>query len=258
MNLMSEDALDDDMLIQAYQQSFAKVTEQLDNMIKSTHKNGSPQFTFKSAILGFKENAENRPETAIKAKNPDTKNNQTKQSDIQSSHKSSSAKAKWNVNDHCRAVYREDGQEYEATITEILIANQSCLVKYAGYGNIEAQRLQDLKASQGERVRQAQCQQAKSEQQLTEESEEREKIGGEETQQSDNMVKEKSSIQHTKEANRSQMPQMVFDCPHIPMPLKYLPKPSENEDVDEMLSSMLMSWFMCGYHTGRYVEAKKE
>lgn len=53
----------------------------------------------------------------------------------------------WQVGDHCQAVYTEDGEIYEAKILSIDSDNQTCVVRYLGYGNEEQQSLEDLMPS---------------------------------------------------------------------------------------------------------------
>lgn len=48
------------------------------------------------------------------------------------------------VGDHCRAVFTEDGQLYEAVIISLDDENEICRVRYLGYGNEEDQLLSDL------------------------------------------------------------------------------------------------------------------
>lgn len=50
----------------------------------------------------------------------------------------------WRVNDACSAVWSEDGNVYQATITSINWKKRTCIVVYTGYGNKEEQQLSDL------------------------------------------------------------------------------------------------------------------
>lgn len=50
----------------------------------------------------------------------------------------------WRVNDVCSAVWSEDGNVYQATITSINWKKGTCVVVYTGYGNREEQKLSDL------------------------------------------------------------------------------------------------------------------
>lgn len=50
----------------------------------------------------------------------------------------------WAVGDFCQAVYTEDGTVYEAKIVSINTDDNTCVVRYLGYGNEEEQSLEDL------------------------------------------------------------------------------------------------------------------
>jgi len=50
----------------------------------------------------------------------------------------------WQVGSRCRAVYREDGQTYDAVIISLDSEAGSCTVRYDYYNNEELQQLDDL------------------------------------------------------------------------------------------------------------------
>ena len=54
----------------------------------------------------------------------------------------------WKAEDHCRAVFTEDGRLYEAVICSIDNSAGTCVVRYLGYGNEEEQALTDLLPSE--------------------------------------------------------------------------------------------------------------
>ena len=69
----------------------------------------------------------------------------------------------WAVGDHCRAVFQEDGVEYEGTIGFINTngeGNSYANILYIGYNNEETQWLTDLKPSKGKVARLAQVREA--------------------------------------------------------------------------------------------------
>ncbi|XP_031564529.1 survival motor neuron protein-like [Actinia tenebrosa] len=72
-----------------------------------------------------------------KGKNRNKKKNKAKAAENQDS------SSKWQVGDSCRAAYSEDGEIYEAFIISIN-SEETCVVKYNGYGNVEEQYLKDL------------------------------------------------------------------------------------------------------------------
>lgn len=64
--------------------------------------------------------------------------------------------ASWVVGDSCRAVFSEDGLEYEGTILEINSTDDGkpfALIKYIGYGNEETKWLEELMESLGKAAR---------------------------------------------------------------------------------------------------------
>ena len=65
-------------------------------------------------------------------------------------------KKDWAVGDHCRAVFQEDGVEYEGTIGSIDTdgeGNRYANILYIGYDNEETQWLTELKPSNGPEAR---------------------------------------------------------------------------------------------------------
>ena len=54
----------------------------------------------------------------------------------------------WKVGLHCRAVYTEDGEIYQAVIKSLDLANNTAVVRFLGYGNEEEQDLDDLLPSE--------------------------------------------------------------------------------------------------------------
>ena len=72
-------------------------------------------------------------------------------------------KKEWAVGDHCRAVFQDDGVEYEGTIRTIDTdgeGNRYANILYIGYENEETQWLTELKPSQGEAARDVQIREA--------------------------------------------------------------------------------------------------
>lgn len=73
--------------------------------------------------------------------------------------KSKSEPVVWTKGDFCRAVYSEDGNEYEAEIESVNVdeeGNKYCQIKFLGYGNVETAWCSDLKPSLGETARKEQ------------------------------------------------------------------------------------------------------
>ncbi|XP_045775647.1 survival motor neuron protein isoform X2 [Maniola jurtina] len=68
-------------------------------------------------------------------------------------------KNKWKAGMNCRAVYEEDGIEYEAIVTRI-INDKECVVRFLGYENSEIMPISSLKQSLGKKQRNKQIAEA--------------------------------------------------------------------------------------------------
>ncbi|MGH0176719.1 UNVERIFIED_CONTAM: hypothetical protein FKN15_073317 [Acipenser sinensis] len=127
----------------------------------------------------------------------------------------------WKVGDTCNAVWSADGNAYQATITSIDVKKGTCNVIYTSYGNKEQQRLSDLLSDNSE---------AESEKAVLEAPEPR--FGG------------------SPPFFPGFPPTIPAGPPLIPPPPPMGPDSSED---DEALGSMLIAWYMSGYHTGYYL-----
>ncbi|XP_046822655.1 survival motor neuron protein isoform X3 [Vespa crabro] len=141
-------------------------------------------------------------------------------------------KKKWCIGSPCRAVYSEDGEVYEAIITKIYENCGTCIVKFVGYGNTEKVELSSLLESEGLQSQIAQQKDALAER-CTEEN-------MDQTKASQNFINSDPSFN----SFLNMMP------PAPPLPPQLMAKLPEN-DADA-LSSMLMSWYISGFHTGYY------
>ncbi|XP_069360304.1 survival motor neuron protein isoform X1 [Maniola hyperantus] len=68
-------------------------------------------------------------------------------------------KSKWKAGMNCRALYEEDGMEYEAIVMRI-INDKECVVRFLGYENSEIILISSLKPSLGKGERNKQIQEA--------------------------------------------------------------------------------------------------
>ncbi|XP_029164533.1 survival motor neuron protein [Nylanderia fulva] len=190
----------------------------------------------------------------------DVQNQQTSQKSQSSKRMNQTKKhsKKWTVGAPCRAVYSVDGQVYEAIIIKIHESSGMCTVKFVGYQNKEEVELSSLLESEG-----LQSQIAQQKDALAQKAEE-------ETLDSDTSTY--SSQQNSKQMNGERM-----DCdteyprlfknnfmpeteyfnssinampPAPPLPPQLMAQLPET-DADA-LSSMLMSWYISGFHTGYY------
>ena len=144
--------------------------------------------------------------------------------------------SEWKEGDLCMAVFTEDNLVYRAEIIEIFNETKKCIVKYLFYANEEEKLLSDLyelnedtfkKISQAENPKPTQV------------------------------------FEHTSSGFSNTQP---FKPPqHIPPPppppalatLFENKAPSELSNEEEGLYTMLMSWYMSGYHTGYYFGLKQ-
>ncbi|XP_036385539.1 survival motor neuron protein 1-like [Megalops cyprinoides] len=177
----------------------------------------------------------------------------------------------WKVGDSCCAVWSEDGQVYPASIVSIDQEKGTCVVVYTDYGNKEEQELADLvpEYSEAESGMQSTAQ-VKEAAYSTDES------NGPSTplpprQQLRSKPRRSPgppawvpgfplppppgpgfgmAEQRPGPAFPPWAPMMPPGCPPmIPPPPPFSPESLED---DEALGSMLIAWYMSGYHTGYY------
>ncbi|XP_072270062.1 survival motor neuron protein 1-like [Pyxicephalus adspersus] len=139
---------------------------------------------------------------------------------------------KWRVGDTCNAVWSEDGNLYPATISSIDAKRGTCTVVYTGYGNSEEQNLTDLRFPDSSEADSDQKDQARV----------------------------RVMICHCLQPGEkpSQAPPFFPGWPPSfpPSPPLIPPPPPMGPDItedDEALGSMLIAWYMSGYHTGYYL-----
>uniref|UniRef100_G3MLI0 Tudor domain-containing protein n=1 Tax=Amblyomma maculatum TaxID=34609 RepID=G3MLI0_AMBMU len=144
----------------------------------------------------------------------------------------------WKQGDYCIAVFSGDNLPYEAKIK--CIRGKYCIVHYIGYGNEERVLLSDLHPSEGKKARQAQQARAGSSVHTS-------------------RVTSGTYRHHTTVPNLpNEPPWSGKDSLRIPFPdpthgMPPLPSLfSEDGKDNDALSSMLMAWYMSGYHTGYY------
>ena len=160
---------------------------------------------------------------------------------------------KWIVGSPCRAVYSEDGEIYEAIVSKIYENRGTCIVKFVGYGNTEKVELSSLLESEG-----LQSQIAQQKDSLAEKLNEGNAEANETSVNSRRYNGEKMDFEseETKTYKHRFVPGPSFNSmvdmmpPAPPLPPQLMAKLPDN-DADA-LSSMLMSWYISGFHTGYY------
>ncbi|XP_003703417.1 survival motor neuron isoform X2 [Megachile rotundata] len=164
---------------------------------------------------------------------------------------------KWIVGAPCRAIYSEDGEIYEAIITKIYENTGTCIVKFVGYGNTEKVELSSLLESEGLQSQIAQQKDALAEK-FSEENTEADETNFSINANSKRYNGEKMDCESedAKTYKHHFMSGPSFNStaeimpPAPPLPPQLMAKLPDN-DADA-LSSMLMSWYISGFHTGYY------
>ncbi len=121
---------DDTALIKAYDDAVRDAKQHVVNQFRS-------DMEVDANTLALITNSKGNPNVA------QGKNKKQRSKKHKAKHEKKKAKTQaWSVGDHCRAVFTEDGQLYEAIIASI--DEEMCTVRYLGYGNEEQQELRDL------------------------------------------------------------------------------------------------------------------
>ncbi|KAG8598502.1 hypothetical protein GDO81_002635 [Engystomops pustulosus] len=212
------------------------------------------------------------PEKNTKAKRKNNKKNKSRK-------KTNAAPLKkWRVGDSCNAIWSEDGNMYPATIDSIDMKRGTCIVTYTGYGNSEEQSLADLRfpdSSEGESDPRDTIQDINGDEHSTDESDKS-------SRDSDNRDQQRAAAPKPSHWNLPFPPAPPPFMPGFgqagdkstqahpfipgwppsfpPGPPLIPPPPPMGPDIaedDEALGSMLIAWYMSGYHTGYYLGLKQ-
>ncbi|KAK1116749.1 hypothetical protein K0M31_018138 [Melipona bicolor] len=180
-------------------------------------------------------------EKVVKRMGIDGQNSQLKENiQVNQPRHTNKPKKKWIVGAPCRAVYSEDGEIYEAVILKIY-ENKNCIVKFVGYGNTEKVQLSSLLESEGLQSQITQQKKALEEKYMNDPK----KSNGE---------KMDCESEETRSYKHQFIPGPSFNSdimpPAPPLPPQLMAKLPDNDT--DALSSMLMSWYISGFHTGYY------
>ncbi|XP_066037621.1 survival motor neuron protein [Chamaea fasciata] len=181
----------------------------------------------------------------------------------------------WKVGDSCSAVWSEDGNLYLATIASINQKRGTCVVTYTGYGNQEEQNLSDLLPPARDETVNEMGHSGENENETPYSTDESEK-SSQSSRNKNNYTKARFSPQNLrfptppppvpglgKSGSKLKVPLPFLSCwpppfpagpPLIPPPPPMRPDTAED---DEALGSMLIAWYMSGYHTGYYLGLKQ-
>ncbi|XP_062368913.1 survival motor neuron protein isoform X2 [Cinclus cinclus] len=173
----------------------------------------------------------------------------------------------WKVGDSCSAVWSEDGNLYLATIASINQKRGTCVVTYTGYGNQEEQNLADLLPPASDETNDSETPYSTDESEKSSQS----------PRNKNNCTKARFSPQNLrfptpplpapglgKSGSKFKAPPSFLSCGPPPFPAgpPLIPPPPppmrpDSADDDEALGSMLIAWYMSGYHTGYYLGLKQ-
>ncbi|XP_030325829.1 survival of motor neuron protein-like isoform X1 [Strigops habroptila] len=171
----------------------------------------------------------------------------------------------WKVGDSCNAVWSEDGNVYLATIASINHKRGTCVVTYTGYGNQEEQNLADLLPPANDETNENETPYS------TDESEKSSQSPG----NKNSFMKGRFFPENLhfpvppgvpglgRSGSKFRAPPSFLSCwpPPFPAGLPLVPPPPplglDSHEDDEALGSMLIAWYMSGYHTGYYLGLKQ-
>ncbi|XP_064497049.1 survival motor neuron protein isoform X3 [Pseudopipra pipra] len=174
----------------------------------------------------------------------------------------------WKVGDRCSAVWSEDGRWYQATIASINQKRGTCIVTYTGYGNQEEQNLSDLLPSASDETNENETPYSTDESEKSSQS----------PRNKNNCTKARFSPQNLRfptppppppvpglgrPGSKCKTPPSFLSCwpPPFPAGPPLIPPPPpmrpDSPEDDEALGSMLIAWYMSGYHTGYYLGLKQ-
>ncbi|KAM7075918.1 survival of motor neuron protein-like isoform 1-T1 [Ciconia maguari] len=167
----------------------------------------------------------------------------------------------WKVGDSCNAVWSEDGNVYLATIASINQKRGTCVVTYTGYGNQEEQNLSELLPPASDETNENETPYSTDESEKSSQS----------PRNKNNCTKARFSPQNLRfptppaapglgrPGSKFRAPPSFLSCwpPPFPAGPPLIPPPPpmrpDSPEDDEALGSMLIAWYMSGYHTGYYL-----
>lgn len=167
---------------------------------------------------------------------------------------------KWSTGKPCRAIYEEDGQEYEAVISDI-IDETDCVVKFIGYDNHQVVSMASLMPSRGraEIVKQIESVDRDVQHYFTDvltdcadcssEAPDKKKLHKSQSKSK----KQKLPFPNFPESLIPNLSNMsAFQVPMtLPIPPPIIPQVDDDQE-QQALSSMLLSWYLSGYYSGLY------
>ncbi|XP_041760459.1 survival motor neuron protein 1 isoform X1 [Coregonus clupeaformis] len=236
---------------------------------------------YDKAVASFKTALKGEEDTPISKKDNPGKKRKTNKKNRSRKRSNAPSDKEWRVGEPCCAYWSEDGKLYAATISSIDEKRGTCIVLFTDYGNEEEQNLRDLLTESSE-VEEEAPNKVKEAESSTKEGD-RSSAPHPHSHVPCSKPKSKSpkgppmwgpgfpglppgpppmpgfrmgdSRRHgpSGPAPPGWPPMMPSGPPMIPPP----PPMSPDGEDDEALGSMLIAWYMSGYHTGYYLGLKQ-
>ncbi|XP_078531415.1 survival motor neuron protein-like isoform X1 [Lissotriton helveticus] len=229
---------------------------------------------YDKAVASFKNALKNGESSELSTKSEKPVGTKRKNNKKNKCRKKSNASLlkKWRVGDACNAVWSEDSGVYPATVVSIDAKRGTCIVVYTGYGNREEQNLADLLPPSNSESESTRADLKENEAETSYSTDESEQSSRSPASKPPTRTIPKNT---TWNSHFSPFPlpgrpgSKVSDAPSFlsgwPPPFPSGPPmippppplgPDSGED-DDALGSMLIAWYMSGYHTGYYLGLKQ-
>ncbi|XP_063597710.1 survival motor neuron protein-like [Penaeus indicus] len=237
--LTHEEIWDDTLLIQQYDEAMAQVQRQLHKRMSQNNTTESEQSEAPQSERITRSLPQQYPKKKKKKKN----------------------KRRTEVNFyvggtqvmHAEHDFRRIMSSTRQTIIGMNTKEGTCVVRYVGYNNEEEVPLSKLQKSRGESARKQQEDDADFD------NSEASSSVAESDIQTDTDCERSSKRQKPRHRQYSDMmppPKLPTSGPSF-VPPPHLPTPAATRHTSEALHTMLMSWYMAGYHTGYYQGLKQ-
>ncbi|GAB0088580.1 Survival motor neuron protein [Sergentomyia squamirostris] len=151
---------------------------------------------------------------------------------------------KYKVGDFVRAVYADDGTEYEATVVSTSGGTGKCLIKFIGYENEQYVSASELKDSHGGEARAEQIEASLRE--LCEDDDDASTTTDGQESTITGTSETYSIPGHTLPFLNPGSASSLFKPPSLP------PFANDPSQDGKLLSAMLQAWYTSGYYTGLY------
>lgn len=220
----SDDIWDDRALIRAYDRSIRKIKNELAQKFESardTRESADLDIDEEEDDEFFEENEFNQENEGYYDEDEEDEVESLKLNEKELRKKDSND---WSIGDLCMAMYSEDGLLYPAKVIKIIgyddKIRKKCLVKFLYYLNEEEKYLDELFELIGKK---------------------------------DIMTENNQNLRNFQTENNINNVPLNFQIPPPPLPGKIFNELNSTLDEKDAFHSMLLSWYMNGYHTGYYI-----